>query len=369
MPSAGLIWLAKDIVSRHNARMPMRSDVQPHAAAITPISGSHTGFIRGGMLVLLIGVVTLVSQHWVGGATIYRDQLETRREQIHQYVLENRLPPGVTWTSFGGNGINIRLVTVLAAEGMHRVAHLSVLNSYYVIDTVALFSGLLLLFAYLRRWFSDEYCLIGVLFVAAILPLTYVLFAFHPWDRPSMVLWLAAAYLVRDRRVLLFALIIGLAVAVKYDAIVLPGLFFLAYVTRRDWLSVTVTTGLLFVVTVGVFALLIRARPGGFESNPGSHQMLKNLSIFAGMRFTYPPLLAFSVPLLAALIGFRSADRFVQASAVFGVLLFVPFFVGSNFAEFRAEVPVLILILPAALHGARLLMQTSETVPSRALLP
>ncbi len=37
----------------------------------------------------------------------------------------------------------------------------------------------------------------------------------------------------------------------------------------------------------------------------------------------------------------------MKASVVFGLLMFIPFFTAANFAEFRAQVPVLLLILPA----------------------
>jgi hypothetical protein len=333
------------------------------------IWGLSVTFIRRGLFVLLAAIITLISQEWIGGSTIYGAALETKRQAMHEYILQNRLPNGVTWQSLGANSTNIRVGAVFAAEALHRVTHVSVLNAYIVIDTLALFCTLLVLFWYLKRWFDDTYCLLGALSFAIVLPLTYILFAFHPWDRPSVLLWLVSICLVRDRRLFSLALVMALNVAVKFDAVVFPGLFFLAYVTRRNWVATTLTTGLLFVVTFGVFAVLLWARPGGFDPNARLHLIQRNFDALKALQLAYPPWLGFTIPLIAAAIGFSSADRFIRASAAFGALLFIPLFFGTNFGEFRAEVPVFLLLLPAALHGASLLMAPANSSSSRVESP
>jgi hypothetical protein len=41
---------------------------------------------------------------------------------------------------------------------------------------------------------------------------------------------------------------------------------------------------------------------------------------------------------------------------VFALLLFLPLFLESMFAEFRAQVPMLVLLLPCALRGVQILL-------------
>jgi hypothetical protein len=250
---------------------------------------------------------------------------------------------------------------VLAAEAVHRVTHMPVTKAYYLNDTVFLFLTLLLLFGYLRRWFDESYCLLGVLSYAAVLPLTYVLFVFHPWDRLSALLWLLCIYLLRDRRMVLFTIILLVNVAVKYDCVVLPGLYFLAYAERRNWLLIGIKTLGTMALTFATYYALLRLRPGGSEpAGTIGERVVTNLQALNAYRFGFPPLLVYPIPFIAAAIAFRRADRFIQATALFGFLLLIPFALTANFSEFRAQVPAFFCVLPGALMGARILL-TADT--------
>lgn len=55
-------------------------------------------------------------------------------------ILHNRLPPGVSsWRAIAPNGANVRVLTVCAVEGQHRLSDLSVEKSYRVVETAKLF--------------------------------------------------------------------------------------------------------------------------------------------------------------------------------------------------------------------------------------
>jgi hypothetical protein len=334
------------------------------------MDGPRALWLRRGLLVLFVGVATMISQYWVGNSTIYRPELEQKRELLHQYLLQNQLPPGVTWTSMGANSTNIRVGAVFLAEAMHRVFHISVLKAYVLLDTVALFCAMILLFVYLQRWFENIYCLVGVMFFAVVLPLTYMLFVFHPWDRLSLIVWLAALHLVRERRLWLLAVVLAIGMLIKYDVLLFPGLFFLAYVDRENWLRTGVITLLLFAVTFGMFKLVVLLRPGGFDSQLTTAQIVaSNLAVLKEQRLGWPPFLGFSAPIVMAAIGFRSGNRFMQGSALFGMLLFIPFIFQSFMAEFRTEVPILLCLLPAALLGTKLILAPASTETLRPASP
>ena len=85
----------------------------------------------------------------------------------------------------------------------------------------------------------DTYCLIGVLYFSAIMPMTYYHHYFHPWDRIQLVLWLLLFYLVRERKPLAIAPVLALSMTVKFDTLVVPGFYWLAHVSRERWVRVT----------------------------------------------------------------------------------------------------------------------------------
>lgn len=313
-------------------------------------------FWRRILFVGLVGAATLTMQQWIGDVTIYHPVNRAKAEVLHRSILANAPPAGLAWDSLGANGTNIRVGAVFIAEGVHRVIGLSVPRTYLLLDTVFLAVGLLLFARFLATWFRDEYVLLGTLYLIAVLPLTYFLVSYHPWDRLAVVFWLMMLLALRANRVLIFALLLPLSVAVKYDSVLLPGLYFLANVTPATWRRTTLTTLGLFALSFGTFFGLLTLLPGGFAEHSIAQQIASNFAHMREYSLWYPPLLAFSVPLLLAGIGFKHADRFMRASAMCGVLLFIPLFLQAFFAEFRAQVPMLILILPCALRGAEVLL-------------
>ncbi|MEJ7813226.1 MAG: hypothetical protein WKG32_22640 [Gemmatimonadaceae bacterium] len=325
--------------------------------------------LRGLALLALAAVLTLVLQEWVGSTTIYGESYEPRRLAMHGYILNNTLPRGVSWDSLGSNGTNIRIGVVYIAEAAHELSGLPLLKVYHAIDSVALFVALILLFGFLRGWAGRSIATIGVLYVAAILPLTYFLYVFHPWDRVSLVLWLAMLALLRRGRLVPFAIVLAASVAVKYDTVLLPGLYFLAYASRRSWLRVSLTTAALFAVSFGMYAALRFTIPGGFASKDVLAQVSANLLTLRELHLRYPPLLGLAIPLALAALGWSRADRFARACVLFAGIIFVPLFIAAYFAEMRADVPLLLLLLPAACTGLEMVVGEPERVDRAAPSP
>ena len=313
--------------------------------------------LRRILFVGLVGAATLTLQQWIGDVTIYHPVNRAKAETLHRSIIQNEPPAGLTWDSLGANGTNIRVGAVFLAEGVHRVTGLNVARTYLLLDTVFLFVGLLLFARFLGTWFRDDVVLIGTLYFMLVLPLTYFLVSYHPWDRLALVFWLLMLLALRAQHTLVFALLLPLSVAIKYDSVLLPGLYFLVNLTPATWRRTTMVTIGLFALSFATFFGLIALRPGGFPQHALSQQIAYNFADMREMTLWYPPLLAFGVPLVLAWIGFKRADRFTRACAVFGVLLFVPLFLQSFFAEFRAQVPMLVLLLPCALCGADILLR------------
>ncbi|MDF2771401.1 MAG: hypothetical protein K0S86_895 [Geminicoccaceae bacterium] len=320
-------------------------------------------------LVALLGLsaaITLTTQVWVGGATIYSPELKDHRERLHQIILENRAQSPGEKRALGVNTTNIRIGTVYAAEAIHRATGLSISRVYRVMDTVALFAALPLVFWLFRRMASREYALLAMLYVGSILPLTYFLFYFHPWDRPTLVLWILMLACIHDDRPVLLGALLLVSMVVKFDALFLPGLYFLVHANRGALVPVARKTAGLFVVTVGTYAVLRMIFPGGSAVGNAWWQIRTNFQHMADYSVGYPPLLGLGVPVFLALIGWRHANRFARACVVFAGGLAGIYFLNSNFAELRAMMNVVLLVLPAALVGARDLLSAPSVTPAPA---
>jgi hypothetical protein len=304
------------------------------------------------LLVALAAVATLIMQRYVGEQTIYDPQLDAKRDSVHQAILANRLPAGKTWADYGATGFTARVLSVYIAEGLHRTLNLALSKIYFIIDTVALFSALLALYAFLRLWVPPNLALVGLLFTCLVLPLTYAFHFFHPWDRLSFLIWIGLLYCLGTGRTAAFATLLVIGTFVKYDVILLPALYFLASIKKENAFRVSITTLALFVLSLGTYAGLVAHFGAGLgdRSHVGA-QVLKNLADIRENHIWYPPLLAFTLPVALAIMGWRTADRFARAAAAFAGLLAVPLFLASNFREVRAEMPLLVLLLPCALVG------------------
>jgi hypothetical protein len=325
------------------------------------------------LAIALAGIIAVILQAWIGPLTIYHGDLGEKREIMHDAILANEPPPG-GWHAIGANGINIRVVAPGLAELAHRVTNISVSRIYRIVDTIALFSVLLLLLPFLRRWLPPEYCVIGVLYVGVCLVLTYFLHFFHPEDRLSLLAWISLLLLLRDGRMVLFTVGMLIGIAIKWDMVLAPALYWLNTVTRTSWRRPTAVTVLLFAISFGMVGLLrIVIFPGGFDKydelgivSQVIHQIVYNLGVMLDHHIAYPPLLVFALPAILAVRGLREAPRFVIASFAFGILLAVPFFILSNFIEVRAQMASLVMIAPAALLGLENLLAKGRPDPSAA---
>lgn len=329
----------------------------PHAP---PAPGIRT--LRWLLTALWLWTLVLTMQHWVGERTIYTEDNAPKVEAAHRMLLTNT-PPDSGWGSIGMNGVNVRVVSVYLAEGLHQVLGRPVSWCYEMLDTVMLVAALALLLQYLRRFQPAAVALLAVSFIGALLPLTYQLFYYHPWDRLSLLTWVAMLMLLQRDELVSAALLLPFAVAVKYDIMLLPGVLGLQGLFRERRLTsrVVFQSGALLAVGIGTYVLLNLVLGGGNAPIGIWEQVLINLEEMRAMKLSYPPFLGFAVLLSATAIGFRSAGAWAQACATFGLLLFVPLVLRSNLAEFRAHMAIVVLLAPTAMAGvSRLLLEDGD---------
>jgi hypothetical protein len=315
------------------------------------------------LFVAFAGVITISLQGWVGVNTIYSKKLAAKRQVLHQSILENKPPEGYTWKMLGAtNSLKIRVFTVFFVEKIHQLTKYEPNTIYMILDTFCIFATILALFAYLKKWLENIYCLVGVMYYCCILPLTYFLHYFHPWDRLSLLIWIFLLYLLREEKMLIFIIVLLFSITVKFDTILLPGLYFLYKASRENWQKTILTTAGLFIMTFSAYYLLNKMFPGNAESGLGYgevfYQVKKNFLDMIALNLRYPPLLGFVIPGVLAFMGLQSKEKYVSACVVFGFILIIPWFLFSNFREIRAEMVFLVLLLPSSLISLKILLNT-----------
>jgi len=329
--------------------------------------------VAGIVLCLFTLLSTVLLQRWIGALTVYAPDVEAKRLELHSAILANQPPAGGTWESLGARNTNTRVATVWLAEEMHRIAGIPVLKAYFAIDTLSVWISLLLLFWLLREWFDPICCLVGMLYFVSVLPLTYLFYFFHPWDRMSQCLWILIFLCIKRGWFTGLAVTLAASMVVKYDTVPVPAIYWLANVTRTAFVSVTLKALGLSLMAIAILVGLVALFPAGASTppNPGDAlaRMAYNVESLARMKLIYPPLLMHGLPALLAFVGWSRADRVARAGVIVGLAVLVPlWFAGSNFHEVRAQVPLTILLLPAALFGLQRILGHNPQ-PEPAIIP
>ncbi len=319
-------------------------------------------FFAPALLICLVGIVTLILQAWVGRPLIYSKPDKVRT--MHQALLADVPPPGKTWSELGINGGSARRGALELAELGHQATGVDIPHVYFGLDTLFLFVAIALLWLWLRRWVPPIYALIGVLYFAAVAPLTYLFFYFHPWDRISTCCWLVALLALERRQLPLLLAAVAAGMYVKFDMIFLP--FFYAAITWKDggWQGRLLRTAGVGALIWGIWVWLMWQHP--IEKPPGepTDLVIRRLGDIAGDLRTFavawPPLLFLSLPLALLVSSWRRQARFHRWALAFVLCTLAFYAVTVNLREVRAHVPLLCLLLPGALVGLRALLEAAE---------
>ena len=58
------------------------------------------------VLIGLVGAATLTMQQWIGDVTIYLPVNRAKAERLHQSIIDNHPPAGLTWDSVSNESTN-----------------------------------------------------------------------------------------------------------------------------------------------------------------------------------------------------------------------------------------------------------------------
>lgn len=318
--------------------------------------------VLGGLLLGVFALLqTVTLQHWIGQPNLYgpRETVHAKKTlELHEAILRNRPPTGKSWEYFTPGGVTLshRVGTVYLAETLAAISGKSIFSVYKWLDHGALFFTILFLFLFLKAQAPPLFSLVGVLFFCGAQVTTYFYHYFQPWDRISQLIWVLGLWAVYQRRFLFIAPAIILGVITKYDYLLLGGVYFLFLLLRGTWKEAFVKGGMAFLVGVTTY-FLVRLMISDSTVEAGQlvdrdfNMTRFNLEWMARDALRYPPILVFFVPSVFVFLGWGRASAFQKASAIVVAGAVPIYFCTMAFNETRAEMPLLIMMLPAALKG------------------
>jgi hypothetical protein len=326
-------------------------------------------WIKRALLVLLMGVASIVEVNFVGDTTIYSLKLANSREELHESIVHNH-PPAGGWAERGANdALNIRIAIPYLVEFLHNETGVRVLQLYKGVDLICIWLALIIFFAYLNEHFTAWESALACLYFAAILPLTFAFHFYHPYDRASLVAWLLAIWCARAQRFWEFSAVTILAVLIKYDAIVLPGLYFFGNATPQTWRKYAFRASAIGIILFSIFVGLFLLLSGFYVWIDYVDLTLRNLEMMIWNNLLYPPILAFGLPLVLAILGYKISDQFMRASVWFATMIAAILIVATNFEEVRAEQMLIPLLAPAALCGLRRILGEPDDLELHNSIP
>lgn len=302
-------------------------------------------------IALICAISAIAITKIIGDLTVYGEDNDAKRQQMHTAILQNAPPEGKTWGELGANNLNVRVAVVMVAEFLSAQTEYPVDFIYRTIDLVCLFVGLIFVYYLLTQWFSRPVALMGLLLFCTLLPFTMLDHYFHPWDRPMLLLWSSMIWATTQNRLVAFTLLYALAVVVKLDAILAVGMVWFARVRFDDWIRPTMIAAAIAVLGALVLGALVLLFPGGQEPIDIAAQLKRNFDVSMSRGAAYPPLLVHGSLFLLGLLGWKFAVSALKRLWLFGLVLLIPHLLLTNFVEVRAQVGTVLCMLPLAIYG------------------
>ncbi len=184
-----------------------------------------------------------------------------------------------------------RILIPLLAEKIAKIAtwitglefRKAVLGGYILITFLSLFAGLVLFQSHLRRWFERRQALVGSLFLASMMPLTFIHYYFQPTSHPEFVSFVLGMRLIIDRRHGWLWLLLALSTLNRETSIFLVFLYWvcnLGLMRPVRLFSWTCLYGLTWVSIYGGLRLFLGMAPhiGLERPNLWSYYIIYNLT-------------------------------------------------------------------------------------------
>lgn len=270
------------------------------------------------------------------------------------------------------NNEQSRIAQFYIPELFRHLFGLSISHAYMLNRFLFLFLAFLAFHRYLKKWFSPAESFAGVLFLAAILPFTYMN-CLQESAPQLFFLFVIALAAIRDERPILLAVTLFLGGLVNETMFILPAVYFFYHIRWEHPLAMLKTAGRSLLVGVPIMLSLFpirwinRDRPhlGGAWHWPDNWQGIVR---DAGRAFDAPHqafyvyfILLFGFFWLYALLGYRRSPLFLRRASWMVPLFIIAHLITGIIKESRQMVPLAYIIIPMALF---FILEKKHTAPT-----
>ena len=284
--------------------------------------------------------------------------LDHRVRRFPQHVVTEYIPSVLSGTS--GAPAKYRVLMPVTLDRFTEWSGADPYTLFLIVEVLSILLALVALHVLLRSWFSPRTALAGVAAAAALLPITFTNSWAHPDTFPDLALFALGCHFVVQQRALPLAgvLLVGMLNRETTG-------FLLLFWTLAHWRTVRTTGGaatllLLFAVCAGVYLTLRWAR--GWETYR-LVMIAENLQMLKVLPPGFDPytrvagyfwLVLLGPSTFFAWRGLRrpGAPPIFRASLVTAATFFVVAWLFAAIIEVRVLVPLVPLVLPAALYYA-----------------
>lgn len=257
------------------------------------------------------------------------------------------------------NNEQSRLLQFYIPEFIRRTLHIAPIHSYMIQRWLFIFLAFLFFHFFLRNWFDTRLAFAGVVMLAAVLPQTYV----NDLQESApllLVTFLLGQWTIRERRTLLFSLVLLVGAFNNETILILPAVWFFYDAGNWDRRSVvragvvSVVTALPALLVTGVIRYITRDHPhlGGAYHLPENVQGLVNSLATNPLDWWHDNYLSvlfvFGTLWLFAMLDFRRKPLFLLRAALMIPLFLAAHLITGIISETRQLLPLSFIIIPMA---------------------
>jgi hypothetical protein len=208
----------------------------------------------------------------------------------------------------------------------------------------------------LLKWFTNEQSLIGVLFVAVVLPVTFYDHFFQPWSIPEAAFVMLALLMIYHRKHLWLSVIVFFASLNRETAIIIPIAYFVLHMDLGKLAKGRPPISLKALIIGCSYLIIWLAVFLGLRWLRGipQSQALTLQQIFAHNRMMADVavtriLILFGPLLIFAVRGFRTAPQFWRRLILLIAVYLIPIAIFGIWHEVRLLMPILPMVVGLAL--------------------
>lgn len=246
-----------------------------------------------------------------------------------------------------------RLVSYWLAEGISRVFSQPVFASYLILRFVVTFFTFCIFHLFLLKWFDHQKAFTGTVFLAAILPATF-LPIFQESDMVLYPVFLAGLWTIREKKLIILGFIILLGTFIKETIVFLIPFYLILYWRDKKTLRLLIESCGLILIWVFAFYvtryILVSGHNNSIWQLPYNLKMMSTLFLYnplVNQHLLYLPF--FGIFWILPFVGWRSKLQFFQRAAIFIVVFTVLHFIAGWPEEIRIMVPLAFLVIPSSL--------------------